>query len=88
MSYGDIARIRQDAPLRDRICACVALEAPAESPETWALGMGWRLAAQPGWADAWRNAPKDQPDGYEIGADESVITDEMIRDAVTRLLQP
>jgi len=86
MSYLTVATIRQDPWIRDRVAACVAVEGSG-SPEDWAMGHAWELAAQPGWADAWESAQAThhgEPE-YVPGADESVITDAMILSAVQSL---
>lgn len=83
MSYSDIADMAQDGPLLRRILACAWQEITTEDPGAWAVSNVWRVVSQPGWADAWSSA---RASGIvNLGADESVITDQMILSAVQTL---
>lgn len=84
MSYATVFEIRQDAWIRNRVSACVAVEGLPGRPEEWMTENAWELAAQPGWADAWeyaRTIHAEDPE-YLPGKDELVITDAMILSAV------
>lgn len=81
MSYTAIAQAAQDADLRQRIAACFAQETDGpEQPEALAGLHAWRIAASPGWGEAYASAlaaGKDRP-----GSDPAVITDAQILAAV------
>ena len=83
MSYWDIALMAQDNQLTQREAAAAAQEQP-DDPTTWALANGMRLAASPGWADAWASAVAAEV--TEPGKDPGVITDSMILSAVQALI--
>ena len=79
MSYQDIADMAEDWGLRMRLIACAAQEHP-DNPVTFVEEQIWRICGQPGWGDAWQYARLTHKDveGYEIGTDETVVTDGMI----------
>jgi len=79
MAYYDVALMTMDPDLRLRVKACVVLES-IPSAESWVANHPWELAKQPGWDAAWASA---RAAGKEsIGADEGVISDDMILSAV------
>ena len=86
MTYMSISTIAADDAIRRRIAACAAQEG-AEAPETWAFTNALKLAASPGWAEAWDYALAVDPEASP-GAREDVITDGMILAAVQQLLNP
>jgi cellulose synthase/poly-beta-1,6-N-acetylglucosamine synthase-like glycosyltransferase len=77
MTYNTIATMREDAALSRRLIACAAEEGKGNlSPDSWVLQNIWLIVTAPGWEEAWEYAAAQ---GVEnIGASESVITDEMI----------
>lgn len=83
MSYSDIVAMVGDWDLRMRIVACVAAE-----QDDGVLGFVedniWRICSTSGWEGAWAKAADAtaNDEGYKPGADETVIGDGMIRDAV------
>ena len=83
MSYWDIAQMSLDNDLTQREAAAAAQEQP-DDPTTWALANGMRLAASPGWADAWASAVAAELP--QPGRDPAVITDGMILSAVQGLV--
>ena len=81
MSYSSIADVAHSGALRERIAACAAVEGVIDPhPTEWADHHQWRLAAAPGWGDAWAYALASGI--TDPGADEAVITDGMILSAV------
>lgn len=82
MSYWDIALMAGDNQLTQREAAAAAQEQDGD-PMTWALANGMKLAASPGWADAWASALASG--NTEPGKDPGVITDGMILSAVQAL---
>lgn len=84
MTYNTIALIQRDPTIRDRVAACVAVEEIANPPEQWVADNAWRLATQPGWAEAWESAVAGHSDDqdYNPAADDAAITDLMILAAV------
>lgn len=84
MAYSDIAAMARDNSLRDRIAACAATEGVIDPhPTTWADAHQWRLAASPGWDEAWAYATASG--ATSPGSDAGVITDQMILSAVQPL---
>jgi hypothetical protein len=69
----------EDWGLRMRLIACAAQEHP-DNPVTFVEEQIWRICGQPGWGDAWQYARLTHADveGYEIGKDDTVLTDGMI----------
>lgn len=84
MAYSDIANMARNGDLRERIAACAAKEGVHDPhPTAWADAHQWRLAASPGWEEAWAYA---RGTGVEnIGRNEGVINDQMILAAVQGL---
>lgn len=86
MSYSSMNDMRMSASLTNRIIACVASLGDTQ-PEGWAYQYMWHFSTIPAWAEAWQLAKDGQTSDYnpDIGARESVITDEMILSAVQEL---
>ena len=84
MTYNSIFSLSQDQDLKNRLTACASVERKGgDFPGWWVESNIWKLAATPGWGDAYGYAVsvgKDRP-----GHDESVITDAMILAAVQPL---
>lgn len=80
MSYASIAAITKSASLFDRLTACAATEGAPKPYVDWVYERIWDLAATPGWASAWASAVANGD--ADPGANESVITDQMILSAV------
>lgn len=79
MSYWDISEMSRSTSLINREQAAAAQELPGD-PYEWVQDNALRLAAEPGWADAWASAlAAGNPDP---GKDPAVITDGMILSAV------
>ena len=79
MSYRTQAILARDGQIHERIAACAAKEGIL-NPVAWADMNQWRLAAQPGWGDAYSYAINAGT--KDTGNDESVITDSMILSGV------
>jgi hypothetical protein len=87
VSYQDVADMAEDWGLRMRLIACAAQE-HHEDPVQFVEEHIWRLAGQPGWAQAWakaRAAHTSEGD-YEAGKDPKVISDEMILTAMRKVV--
>lgn len=85
MTYNTVADITDSASLTRRIVAAAATE-DIPNPEAWANGARWKLAAQPGWGQAWESAVASGVE--DPGASEVVITDGMILSAVQAITTP
>ena len=91
MSLTAQAQMTEDNGLIVRIAAAAALCGVSEA-RIWAVNNIWSLSASPGWAEAYAEASEDDPEvepaaWYGIhGSDPTVITDSMIVDAVTALI--
>jgi hypothetical protein len=81
VSYSSQAALSGDTDFINRVSASAAVEVPQpEHPVTWAREHIWRIAAAPGFADAYESAlvagvPRP-------GNDPSVISDAQILSAV------
>lgn len=79
MSYHAVSQLSRDSALQDRIAACAVTEGE-ENPDGWAYDHRWKLAASPGWREAYAYALEMKtPDP---GIDPGVISDGMILSAV------
>lgn len=81
MSYLTQSRIAANGSMFNRV-AQAATEEGFPNGDQWASSTSRQWGAAPGWDDAWESAlashpPETEPD-YDPGADESVITDQMI----------
>lgn len=89
MSYTSIVAMAGSQSLISRIIAAAAESGRTSTPQVWAQENIWVLAATAGWGAAWDQAlqksdqKKFNPD---LGQRDDVITDVMIKDAVTSLL--
>lgn len=86
MAYLDLADLAVDDDFLRRVAACAAeqevggADLGGQSPSSWAMLRQWRMAASPGFADAYAYA---KGTGVQNpGADPTVITDEQILSAV------
>jgi hypothetical protein len=89
MSYLTQAKIAANPTMYTRVAQCATEEGQPE-PEAWASQHSRIWAASPGWDEAWEyavNTHPDEPD-YDPGADEAVITDQMILSTVQPMLTP
>lgn len=87
MSYNTIAAAAQDSDLRLRVAACFAQETTGtDQPEALAALHMWRIAASPGWGDAYASA--QAAGNPRPGADPAVITDPQILAAVQHAITP
>ena len=81
MSYAAQAQLSGDPDFISRVSASAAVEVPPPThPVTWARDHIWRIAAAPGFADAYESAlvaGVERP-----GNDPAVISDGQILDAV------
>lgn len=85
MSYYDVSVMARDGYLRERIAACAAEEGiTSPQPTQWADDNQWRLAASPGWKEAWAHA-RTVGVIEHLGLDGGVISDGMILSAVQAL---
>lgn len=97
-TYLSISTIANDEFMNERLNACVVqqLELGSIDIGTWGTGQGGALswvvnnrylwAASPGWGAAWDYAlAENNGPNYEPGQDATVITDEMILEAVQQL---
>jgi hypothetical protein len=77
MSYSAQAILSADGDFWNRVAACASVEVPmTHSPTVWATEHIWRIAASPGFADAYEyalNTNVERP-----GNDPAVITDAQI----------
>lgn len=77
------SKMTKDQHLIDRIAACAARSGVRDA-RPWAARNIWLMSAQPGWAEAYAAATKDDdpvdPAAWfgRAGADPTVITDEQI----------
>lgn len=83
MSYLDQSEIGVNPSMTTRVAQCAAQEGEAE-PDRWTYEHRREWSAAPGWDAAWASAQASHPPdpeattAYDPGADEAVITDEMI----------
>lgn len=92
MSYLDQAEVAGNSSMFARVAQCAAQQSIPD-PDGWTHLNRRAWAASPGWDDAWASAqashPPDpaNPDApmYDPGADEAVITDNMILSTVQAL---
>lgn len=90
MAYTDLALLAGDTDFSTRVAACVASETVANpdvgyaDPFTWARDHTWKVAAQPGFADAYASALASS--NPRPGWDASVITDAQILSAVQAIV--
>ena len=84
-----------NSAMQRRVAQCYAKERSAEDiddPDHWSYSNRRTWAAAPGWDDAWTYALNThepglaEGEGYDPGADESVITDNMILSQVQAML--
>ena len=83
MSYWDIAEMSGSPTLQRRVSAAAAQEQDGE-PVQWMTDHMLRLAAEPGWAEAWASAVA--AGNEDPGRDAAVISDGMILSGVQALL--
>lgn len=84
MTYTTQAALSMDQDMRLRIAACAATQTIGDKqPTTWADLHQWRLAASPGWDDAYAYALA--AGNLHPGSDAAVITDAQILSAVQPL---
>jgi hypothetical protein len=85
MSYLTVHAISQTQSIRDRAAACASEQGvvPPGGEEHWVYENALRLAAQPGWSQAWESALASGNE--DPGSDVTVITDGMILAAVQEL---
>jgi hypothetical protein len=82
MALIDVSNLAHDADFRERIAAAVAGQ--EDQPTAWADAHQWRIAASPGFGDAYASALVN---GIERpGLDPAVITDGMILAAVAAVM--
>ena len=88
MSYLNQAVIADNSWMINRVSQCATQE-EVPDPDQWVLTNRRVWAAAPGWDAAWASADASHPDDphYDPGADEAVITDEMILSQV-QLMKP
>jgi hypothetical protein len=86
MTYASIASIVDSGSLRRRILAAAAQE-NVPNAELWVTQNIWKIAAEPGWAEAWDYATANSTldDNPDTGARPGVINDEMILTAIQAL---
>jgi hypothetical protein len=94
MSYLDQSEIAGNAFMFSRVAQCAAQQGEAD-PDSWTNVNRRIWAASPGWDAAWASAQaaheSDPPPGpgetaYDPGADEAVITDQMILSQVQSMI--
>lgn len=83
MSYSSSAQLQSDTYFRRRVTACAAEQQVAD-PEVWANDNSWKMAAMPGFAEAYESAVASGIPNP--GDDPAVITDPQILSAVQSLL--
>jgi len=83
MSYLQQSEIAANWSMTQRVAQCAA-EQEIPDADAWTSTHRREWAAAPGWADAWASAEASHPPdpeadvAYDPGADEAVITDQMI----------
>jgi len=79
MSYLTQAAMAQNATLTQRVAQCAAQQGIA-NPDSWTQENRREWAAAPGWDAAWESGleTNKKQTGYDPGADEACITDQMI----------
>lgn len=91
MNYLAQAKITEDNYIIIRVKSAVAAKLPGD-PHFWTMKNIWALAAQPGWGEAYGRVLDGEvitdPAAWAgtAGADPTVITDQMISDAVDTIL--
>lgn len=95
MSYLDQSEIAADPFMSQRVAQCAAQQGQKE-PDVWTHENRREWAAAPGWDEAWNYAqsthpapipdPENPQPPYNPGADEAVITDQMILAQVQAML--
>lgn len=84
MAFWDQSQLAYDNDFNQRSVACISSEQPGIDPVAWADANRHRLAAAPGFADAYTSAVVA---GVEHpGRDEAVISDLQLLAAVQALL--
>ena len=89
MSYLTQAAIAQNQTLTQRVAQCAAQQ-EIPNPDGWTQENRRVWASSPGWDTAWESAletNKNQPN-YDPGADEAVVTDQMILSEVQAIKPP
>jgi len=86
MSYLNQADIAANGSMLARVAQCAAQQGETD-PDAWAFTHRRTWASSPGWDEAWASAQASHPDDqtYDPGADEAVITDQMILSEVQAL---
>lgn len=82
MAYYHIAQLSNDSDFLQRCTACAVVENIAQA-EQWVAVNRWRLAAAPGFSDAYASAVAGSVENP--GRDEAVISDLQILSAVQTL---
>jgi hypothetical protein len=87
MSYLGQSEIAASATMQSRVAQC-ATEQDIPEADGWTYANRREWAAAPGWADAWASAQASHPDDpdFDAGADEAVITDQMILSQVQSMV--
>lgn len=89
MTYSTIGKIASSQGFNRRVSASAAQELPEDqNVSNWVFTNIWRVAAAPGFADAWETAEDTATDNTnpDIGARDDVITDGQILAAVQYLV--
>jgi hypothetical protein len=87
MAYWDLTILAQDTEFSARVAACYQTETgTADDPNVWAYQHAWRIAAAPGFSDAYASAVESGVPNP--GRDPAVISDAQILSAVQPLLEP
>jgi hypothetical protein len=87
MTYLVQSQIADNFSMKTRVAQCAAQEGIADADE-WTAENARIWAAAPGWDAAWASAEathEDDKDSYDPGADEAVITDQMILGQVQKM---
>jgi hypothetical protein len=91
VSYLNQSEIAGNPSMMARVAQCAAQQQVPE-PEQWTQDNRRTWAASPGWDGAWASALASHPPDpessttYDPGADEAVITDQMILSQVQAML--
>lgn len=92
MSFLAQVKLTEDSFLIDRIAACAATHGVTGNARVWAATRIWELSTSPGWAESYHEAlqkePPVDPAAWSgiAGADPNVISDEMINEAVSGII--
>lgn len=84
MAFWDQSQLAYDSDFNQRVIACISNEDHTVDPVAWADEHRWRMAAAPGFADAYSSAVVANVPNP--GRDQAVISDPQILSAVQAVM--